>query len=338
MKGDIVIKRLITIAGLLLAISLCGALAGSAAAADSPWGSNYFPNVPLVTQEGKTVRLYDDLLKGKRVLISFIFSNCEQGCPLDTANMARVQKLLGDRVGRDVFMYSITLDPENDTPEAMKEYAEQYHAAPGWLFLTGTRKDIDEVRYKFGDRGDKTEHANAVQVGDVDKGRWIRVPLNADPNYIALEIKNTLFPEWSRGKTLKSIAEAERSEVFGPGQLLYSSRCAACHTIGKGGNLGPDLMGITERRERNWLVNYLFTPDRMRAHKDPIALELAKSYKVLMPNLNLTHKDIDELIDYLQAMNVPAAKPEAPQAAAGREKPGALAHEDHQHHHVGENK
>ncbi|MBI2319046.1 MAG: SCO family protein, partial [Betaproteobacteria bacterium] len=99
----------------------------------SPWGKNYFPNVPLVTQDGKMVRFYDDLLKGKKVLINFIFAQCEQGCPLDTANMARVQKLLGERVGSDIFMYSITLDPEHDTPKVLKEYAAQFGAGPGWL-------------------------------------------------------------------------------------------------------------------------------------------------------------------------------------------------------------
>ncbi|MBI2882445.1 MAG: SCO family protein, partial [Candidatus Methylomirabilis oxyfera] len=117
----------------------------------SPWGAGYFPNVPLVTQDGKTVMFYDDLMKDKKVLVNFIFALCDQACPLDTAKMAEVQKMLGSRVGRDVFMYSITLDPENDTPEKMKEYAAQFGAGPGWLFLTGKRADIDKIRFKFGD-------------------------------------------------------------------------------------------------------------------------------------------------------------------------------------------
>ena len=339
------IKRFVTVANLLLVISMWGMLAGAASAApkDTPWGADYFPNVPLVTQDGKTVRLYDDLLKGKRVMISFIFSNCEQGCPLDTANMARVQKLLGDQVGRDIFMYSITLDPENDTPAALKEYAEQYGAKPGWLFLTGKREDIDKVRYKFGDRGAKEQHANAVQIGDVDKGRWIRVPLSAEPSYIALEIKNTLFPEWSVGKTLKSIADAPRPQVSGPGQLMFSSRCAACHTIGKGGNLGPDLMGITTRRERDWLISYLAAPDKMRASKDPIALEISKGYKVKMPNLSMTTRELNDMMQYLEAQSVPRPSPEAPKAmpapgAQGADKSAALDHDHQQHDHAGEEK
>jgi len=302
----------------------------------SPWGADYFPNVPLVTQDGKTVRFYDDLMKGKQVLVNFIFTSCEQACPLDTANMARIQKLLGERVGRDIFMYSITLDPEHDTPEALKAYAERFGAGPGWLFLTGKREDIDKIRNKLGDRGEKEEHANTVRVGDVAKGQWIRVPLTADPNYIVMELTNTLDPGWSAGKTLKSIAEAPRPEVFGPGQLLFHNRCAACHAFGKGNLLGPDLKGVATRRERDWLFRYLAAPEKMRASQDPIASELARQYKVLMPNLSLTNKELGELIEYLEAKSNPRPTPEAPQAVAPAAtdgaKPDAHAHHDHQHH------
>jgi len=178
------IKRLVAVAGLFLVASILGMLGSAAWAAGSPWGKDYFPNVPLVNQDGRTVMFYDDLLKDKKVMIDFVFALCDQGCPLDTANMARVQKLLGARVGTDIFMYTITLDPENDTPQKLKEYAEQYGAGPGWQFLTGKRQDIDAVRYALGQRGVKEEHANAVQVGDMATGRWIRIPLAADPNYI----------------------------------------------------------------------------------------------------------------------------------------------------------
>ncbi len=83
------------------------------------WGASYFPNVPLVTHEGKSVRFFDDLIKDKVVLINFVYTSCEDSCPLETARLAVVQRILGDRVGRDVFMYSITVDPETDTPEVL---------------------------------------------------------------------------------------------------------------------------------------------------------------------------------------------------------------------------
>ena len=335
------IKRLVAFAALFLAVSISLTLAGAASAAsnNSPWGKDYFPNVPLVNQDGKTVRFYDDLLKDKKVMVDFIFVDCEQGCPLDTANMRRVQKLLGDRIGKDIFMYSITLEPEKDTPQRMKEYAEQYGAGPGWQFLTGTRENIDAVRYALGQRGVKEEHANAVQVGDMATGRWIRIPLAADPNYIVTETINSLYPGWSEGKKLKSYADAKSPPVFGVGQVIFANRCAACHTFGKGHDLGPDLADIAHRRERNWLVSYLAEPNLLRAKKDPIAMELARTNKVLMPNLKLTQKEVGDVLAYLEAMSVPAPKAEEKQApvaanAAGAEKPAAAAHDHSQHDHA----
>ena len=354
------LRTFVTIAALFLAFSLPGTqrgfvgaaaahdhhaepqLGGAASAApkSAPWGANYFPNVPLVTHDGKTVRFYDDLLKGKKVLVNFIYALCDKACPLDTAKMAQVQKLLGSRVGRDIFMYSITLDPAHDTPEALKAYAEQFGAGPGWLFLTGKREDIDRVRFKLGERGQKEEHANSVRVGDVTRGQWIRIPLTADANYVVAEARNTLEPGWSAGKRLKSIAEARRTEVFGPGEILFRNRCSACHTFGKGDLLGPDLKGVTERRERDWLLRYLAAPDRMRANRDPIALELAKKNKVLMPNLALTKKELGDLMDYLEVQS--RSKPERPQAAQsvpGGGKPPAVGHDHHaQPRHAGEQK
>jgi protein SCO1 len=330
------IKRLVAFAELILAVSISGMFGGAALAAPNAavWGGDYFPNVPLVTQDGKTVMLYDDLLKGKKVLIDFIFAKCEDGCPLDTANMVRVQKLLGDKVGKEIHMYSITLDPEHDTPAVMKEYAQQYGAGPGWLFLTGTRENIDKIRFKLGDVGKKEEHANAVKVGDIARGQWVRVPLTADPQYIVSEIRGLFEPGWSSGKKLKSIAEAPSIPVAGHGQVLFSNRCAACHTFGKGGHLGPDLAGITTRREPDWLIRYLAEPHKMRASKDPTALELAKNWKVLMPNLSLTKQELGDLMIYMEEMgNAKRAAPAA-EAAPGAEKSAALAHDHSQHDHA----
>jgi protein SCO1 len=293
------LRSLVTVAALLLAFSTLGGTT-SAAPKGGPWGADYFPNVLLVTHEGKTVRFYDDLLKDKRVLINFIFTSCEKACPLDTAKLAGVQKSLGPRVGRDIFMYSITLDPEHDTPEALKAYAEKYGAGPGWLFLTGTRVDIDKVRFKFGERGEKEGHENTVRVGNVASRQWMKLPLKADRDYLVTEIGKTLDPNWYAGKSVKSFEAAPRVEISGKGQLLFQSRCAACHIFGKGDVLGPDLTGVTARRERAWLVRYLTAPDQMRASKDPIAVALAEHTKVPMPNLTLTREEVADLMEFLE--------------------------------------
>ena len=118
------------------------ALYSAATPADSRWGANHFPNIELITQDGKKVHFYDDLIKGKIVAIDLIYTTCQYSCPLETARLAQVQKKLGDRVGKDIFFYSISIDPKHDTPDVLKAYVEQFHVGPGWTFLTGKKEDI----------------------------------------------------------------------------------------------------------------------------------------------------------------------------------------------------
>jgi protein SCO1 len=129
------------VALLLAASSLVCVYPAAAAPAGSRWGADYFPNVPLITQDGKTVHFYDDLLKGKIVAIDLIYTRCQDSCPLETARLAQVQRMLGDRVGKDIFFYSISIDPKRDTPAELKAYAEKFHAGQGWLFLQGKQED-----------------------------------------------------------------------------------------------------------------------------------------------------------------------------------------------------
>src|SRR5437016_4071837 len=98
----------------------------------------YFPDVVLFTQDRKDVRLYQDLVKDKLVLINFMYTSCDRVCPRVTQNLVKVQHLLGARMGHDVFFCSFTLDPTHDTPEVLKDYAKMHGAGQGWSFLTGT--------------------------------------------------------------------------------------------------------------------------------------------------------------------------------------------------------
>ena len=115
---------------------------------ETPWGKDYFPNLPLTTQDGKPVRFFDDLIKDKIVVINFIYTGCPDTCPLETAQLVKVQNILGDRMGKDVFFYSITLDPKNDTPAVLKEYKEKFRAK--WTFLTGSEDDIWTLQKSWG--------------------------------------------------------------------------------------------------------------------------------------------------------------------------------------------
>ena len=121
-----------------------------AIADNAHWGANYFPNVELTTQDGKKVKFYDDLIRGKIMVIDLIYTHCVDSCPLETARLVQVQKILGDRVGKEIFFYSITIDPKRDTPEVLKAYAEKYHVGLGWTFLTGKKQDIDLISKKIG--------------------------------------------------------------------------------------------------------------------------------------------------------------------------------------------
>src|SRR5262245_29022043 len=97
-------------------------------------GAKFFTNAKLLTQEGKEVRFYDDLIKGKQVLINLMYTNCRAACTPVTANLRKVYEALKDRMGRDVFMYSISLKPEEDGPAELKRYAEMHRVpeGPGW--------------------------------------------------------------------------------------------------------------------------------------------------------------------------------------------------------------
>ena len=162
----------------------------------------YFPNIVLTTHEGKKVRFYDDLIKDKIVTINMMYADCEGVCPGITANLAKVQKALGKRVGRDIFMYSITLKPRQDTPKALKEYAKMHGAGPGWSFLTGDPGDIELVRRKLGFTNpdpkldaDKSQHIGMVRYGNEALQQWAACPGMANASWI---VESVLFVDWPK--------------------------------------------------------------------------------------------------------------------------------------------
>jgi protein SCO1/2 len=153
--------------------------------------SRHFPNLLLCTHQGQTVRFYDDLIAGKIVTINFMYAECTGICPGMTANLLKLQAALGPRVGRDVFMYSLTLQPDHDTPAVLKQYAESHHVGPGWLFLTGSRPDIETLRRSLGFvdpdpvvDADKSEHIGLVRIGNDRLDRWTACPALAKPEQL----------------------------------------------------------------------------------------------------------------------------------------------------------
>ena len=174
----------------LIAAFAAALLPAKATAINKHWGADYFPNVELITQDGKVVHFYDDLIKGKVVVIDLIYTHCVDSCPLETARLVQVQKLLGDAMGKEIFFYSITIDPKRDTPEVLKDYSEKYHVGPGWTFLTGKKADIDMLSKKLGlyqdpDPNDRDGHMAAVLIGNEPGGQWMRNAATDNPRFLA---------------------------------------------------------------------------------------------------------------------------------------------------------
>jgi len=133
------------------------------------------PDVEVLDQEGNALHFYSDLIKGKTVAINFIFTNCTTICPPLAATFARVQREMGDKVGKDVHFISISVDPLTDTPERLKAWGAKFKAGAGWTFVTGTKQEMDKLLYALGASVSRREdHTPSVIIGNDVKGVWTR--------------------------------------------------------------------------------------------------------------------------------------------------------------------
>ena len=161
------------------------------------YDASYFSNLALITHEGKKVRFYDDLIRDRIVTFNMMYVRCEDTCPLTTANLVRVQKLLGERVGREVFMYSLTLQPHVDKPADLRKYVETMGVQPGWLFLTAAPEDMRRVRTRLGftDPNPKVDrrissHTGMLRIGNDAYDRWGMAPALTTPEQIVSTINH----------------------------------------------------------------------------------------------------------------------------------------------------
>ena len=297
------------------------------ALADNPYGANYFPNVPLTTQDGKTVKFYDDLIKGKSVAINVIYTSCKDECPLETAKLAQLAQIFGDKMGKEIFFYSISIDPKHDTPEVLKAYSKNFKTGPGWEFLTGTEADIKVLVKKLGlsrnsDKVNKDGHTASLMVGNEPTGQWMRNSALDNPIFLAASMSS--FLGW-RDDPAKRTSYAQATPInLETGQQMFNSRCSACHTIGGGDKMGPDLAGVTKRRDREWVARYLNSAEKMRKEGDPIALELATKYTTVgMPDQRLGGSDLRDILSYLELKSdaAPTTKTAANREAVQKETP-----------------
>lgn len=133
------------------------------------------PDARVYDQNGKRLNFYTDLVKGKTVAINFIFTTCTASCPALTATFRRVQQELGERLGHDVYLISISVDPVTDVPQRLHDYAEKFHAGPGWTFVTGEKAEINSVLKALGTAvADKNDHTPMILVGNDATAFWTR--------------------------------------------------------------------------------------------------------------------------------------------------------------------
>lgn len=137
--------------------------------------TNRIPDVTVYDQNGQRLRFYSDLVKGKTVAINFIFTTCTTICPPLTATMQKVQAGLNERVGRDIQLLSVTLDPVTDVPARLKAFGSKFNVGPGWTFVTGSKSDIDDLLQALGAYvGDKNNHSPMILIGNDAAGYWTR--------------------------------------------------------------------------------------------------------------------------------------------------------------------
>jgi protein SCO1/2 len=144
------------------------------------------PDVQVLDQDGKAVRFYTDLVKDRVVAINFVFTTCTTICPPMGANFAKLQRLLGDRAGRDVHLISVSVDPATDTPERMKAWAQKFGAGPGWTLVTGDRNEVTRLLKSLGVyTANISDHSPLVLLGNDARHQWTRAYGLAAPAKLA---------------------------------------------------------------------------------------------------------------------------------------------------------
>jgi cytochrome oxidase Cu insertion factor (SCO1/SenC/PrrC family) len=174
---------------------------------------SYFTDLVLVNQKGERVRFYSDVLKDRVVLISFIYTNCTDACPLIVHRLSEIKDQLGDAFGRQIFFISMSVDPARDTPQALAKYAKQHGAEhPGWVFLTGEKANVDRILAKLGQRVEKPEaHSTMLLAGNVPRRHWTKIGPAASVAAVAAKLQDLLQPSatTSRDASMRSAPQRD---------------------------------------------------------------------------------------------------------------------------------
>jgi protein SCO1/2 len=217
MKNQLTLFKVFGLALIMLAVIEAGAQTqtepGDKASCHSPAthatkparSKMVIPDVAVLDQHGNKLHFYTDLIKDKTVAINFIFTNCTTICPPLAATFARLQKEMGDRIGKDVHLISISVDPVTDTPERLKAWGAKFKAGPGWTFVTGEKQEMDKLLNALGAAvSNREDHTPALIIGNDSKGIWTRTYGLAKINQIIGVINDVMA-----GKVDVSVTTAE---------------------------------------------------------------------------------------------------------------------------------
>lgn len=154
----------------------------------------YFSDLEVVTQDGRKVRFFSDVLKGRVVVISFVHTQCKNACPMVTRKLTLVRDLLEGQLGQPLQFVSISLNPAQDTPEALKAFATRHEANhDGWVFLTGPVDHVNQIIRRLGQYSEDLEdHSTMILAGNVDRAYWAKIPPNAMPDAIAAKVRELM--------------------------------------------------------------------------------------------------------------------------------------------------
>ncbi len=193
------VKNVVAALGIALAVPFCSVVGAQqiGAPAKDParieeGARQYFTDLPLVNQDGEEVRFFSDVLRGQTVLISFIFTNCQDACPMITHHLSLVKAALGESMAEQVRFVSISIDPERDTPEALRKFREKtgVDGLPAWVFLTGDKANVDLIVQKLGQYSDEVEaHSTLLLGGNVRTAHWMKVQANIPAPAIAEKLR-----------------------------------------------------------------------------------------------------------------------------------------------------
>ncbi|HEX8130500.1 MAG TPA: SCO family protein [Pyrinomonadaceae bacterium] len=164
-----------------------------APAGDASAAQKYFTDVELINQNGDRMRLYSDVLKNRVVVVNAFFATCQGSCLPMNRNLEKLQEAFKERMGKDLYIVSISVDPTVDTPQALKEYAKKLNAVPGRLFLTGKKENVDWALYKLGQYVEQREqHTNIFIIGNERTGLWKKAFGLAKPEELVKVLESVL--------------------------------------------------------------------------------------------------------------------------------------------------